>query len=199
MRKVLFAVICALMLFGIAAIGYAERGDWHGGIRDRIHAAKQSIERGIERGSLTRHEARKLNEELDGILANIDRMRSDGRLSEREREKINRDLDRLERDIAREKRDDDRRGDGERGDWHGGIRDRIQTAKQSIEQGIQHGSLTKKEARKLHNELDGILAKIDRMRSDGRLSEREREKINRDLDRLDGDILREKRDDNRRR
>ncbi len=203
MKKLLFAVISAVMLFGLAAIGYAERGDWHGGIRDRIREARQSIDRGIEHGKITRPEARKLNEELDSILAKIDRMRSDGRLDERERESINRDLDRLDRDIKREKRDDDRRGEGirgggDRGDWHGGIRDRIRAAKQSIDRGIERGKITRHEARKLNEELDSILAKIDRMKRDGRLDERERDSINRDLDRLDGDIKREKRDGDRR-
>ena len=112
MKKVLFAVMCAVILFGIIAIGYAEREDWRGGIRSRIHEAKQRIEQGIENGSLTRPEAKRLKGELDDILAKIDRMKDDGHLSEREREKINHDLDRLERDITREKRDDDkRRGD----------------------------------------------------------------------------------------
>ncbi|MBI5632012.1 MAG: hypothetical protein HZA15_00800 [Nitrospirae bacterium] len=194
MKKLLFAMICAVMLFGMAAIGYAERGDWHGGIRDRIRDAKQSIERGIEHGRITRQESRQLNEELDDILARIDRMRSDGRLDEREREKIHHDLDRLERDIRREKHDDDRRGDGVRGDWHGGIRDRVHAAKQSIAQAREHKRITKREARKLNNELDGILVRIDRMKSDGRLDEREREKIHRDLDRLNRDIAKEKRD-----
>jgi len=198
MKKIVFAVISAVMVFGMAVIGYAERGDWHGGIRDRIQAAKQSIDRGIERRTITRPEARKLNDELDGILSEIDRMKRDGRLDEGEREKINRDLDRLERDIRREKRDDDRRGDGVRGDWHGGIRDRIQAAKQQIDRGIDRGSLTRKEARKLNEELDEIRAKIDRMKSDGRLDEREREKINRNLDRLERDIQKEKHDDDRR-
>jgi uncharacterized membrane protein YebE (DUF533 family) len=198
MKKLLFAVLSAVIVFAMATIGYAQPGDWHGGIRDRIREAKQSIERGIEKGKLTRQESRKLNEELEGIQANIDRMKSDGRLDEREREKINSDLDRLERDIRREKRDDDRRGEGEGGNWHGGIRDRIQAAKQSIERGIEHGIITKHEARKLNKELGHIQANIDRMKSDGRLDEREREKINRDLDKLDRDIKREKRDDDKR-
>ena len=111
MKKILFAGMCALMLFGMVAIGYAERGDWRGGIRTRIHDAKQRIERGIDHGTLTRHEARRLYDKLDNILDRIDRMKSDGHLSGRERDKINDDLDRLDRDIRREKHDDDRRGD----------------------------------------------------------------------------------------
>jgi len=103
MKKVTIAVMVAAMLFGTIAISYAEREDWHGGIRTRIHEAQERIERGIERGTFTRHEARRLNEELDRILDKIDRMKSDGHLDMRERERINRDLDRLDRDIYREK------------------------------------------------------------------------------------------------
>jgi hypothetical protein len=108
MKKVILAVICAVVLFGTVAMVYAERGDWRGDIRTRIHDAKGKIERGIEQGSLTRQEARGLNKELDGILHKIDRMKDDG-LSRREREIITKDLDKLDRNIAREKRNDDTR------------------------------------------------------------------------------------------
>ena len=109
MKKLIFAVLFTVMLFGTAAISHAERGEWRGGIRSRINMEYQRIERGIERGSLTRHEARRLKGELDGILYKIDRMRDDGYLSPRERYIIDRNLDRLHRDISREKRDGDRR------------------------------------------------------------------------------------------
>ena len=78
-------------------------------------------------------------------------------------------------------------------DWRGGIRSRIQESKQKIDQGIKRGTLNRYEARKLNKELGKILYKIDRMKEDGRLSQAEREKINRKLDRLDRDILKEKR------
>lgn len=92
--------------------------DWHKSIRERIREDHRRIERGIERGSLTRHEARRLGSELDHIIDRIDWLRRDGRLNASEREVIHRDLDMLERDIRREKRDDDRR------DWRGYERDR---------------------------------------------------------------------------
>jgi len=104
MKKVIFVAMCAIMLFGTVAIGYAEHGDWRGGIRERVHQAKERIERGVENGTLTRHDAKRLHEELDGIMGKIDRMKSDGDFGPREREQIHRDLNRLERDIAREKR-----------------------------------------------------------------------------------------------
>ncbi|MFA5354666.1 MAG: hypothetical protein WC291_10585 [Thermodesulfovibrionales bacterium] len=117
MKKLGMALLCAVMLLGTFAISDAQRGDWRGGIRARIHDARASIERGIDRGTLTRHEAGRLRGELDRILYRIDRMRSDGDLSPRERDRIHRDLSRLERHIRREKRDDDTRWDRDRRDF----------------------------------------------------------------------------------
>lgn len=128
MKKMLCVTLCALFLAGTAVVSYAQRGpgpgpgpgfgydgpsrgDWRGGIRSRIHDARRRIDHGIRTGSLTRYEARRLNGQLDRIMFRIDRMRADGDLSPRERAIINRDLDRLNRQIFREKRDDNRRGD----------------------------------------------------------------------------------------
>jgi septal ring factor EnvC (AmiA/AmiB activator) len=183
MKKLLFAVMCAIMLYGMIAIVYAERDDWQGGIHSRINEAKQGIERGIEKGSLTRYEAKKLNEELDSIIDNIDRMKRDGKLSQSEREKININLDRLERDIIREKHD---------ADWQAGIHSRINEAKEGIKRGIENGSLTRYEAKKLNEKLNSIIDNFERMKS-------EREKININLDRLERDIQRERHDDDTRR
>jgi peptidoglycan hydrolase CwlO-like protein len=198
MKRVILAVICAVFVFGSIATGHAEQGDWRGGIRSRIQESKQKIEKGIERGSLNRHEADRLNAELGAILDKIDRMKEDGRLSQGERENIKNDLDRLDRDIFKEKHDSVSTGRSEQGDWRGGIRSRIQASKQKIDQGIDQGTINRREARKLNKELGKILYKIDRMKEDGRLSQGERNRINRNLDRLDRDIFREKRDDNRR-
>jgi len=198
MKKVMLAVLCAVFMFGTIATGYAEQGDWRGGIRTRIQESKQKIEQGIERGSLNRHEGDRLNAELGAILNKIDRMKADGYLSQGERDNINNDLDRLNRDIFREKHDTVSTVPAAQVDWRGGIRTRIQASKQKIEQGIEQGALNRHEARKLNKELGKIFQKIDRMKADGSLSQGERNKINRDLDRLDRDIFKEKHDDNRR-
>ena len=198
MKRVIMAVICAVFVFGTITAGYAEQGDWRGGIRSRIQESKQKIDQGIERGSLNRHEADKLNAELGAILNKIDRMKADGYLNPVERDNINRDLDRLDRDIFKEKHDAVSAAPAVQVDWRGGIRSRIQESKQKIEQGIERGTLNRHEARKLNKELGKILRKIDRMKSDGRVSQKERNRINRDLDRLDRDIFKEKHDGNRR-
>jgi ribosomal protein S20 len=199
MKMMMLALICAVFVFGTTATGYAEQGDWRGGIRTRIQESKQKIDQGIERGSLNRREADRLHSELGVILNKIDRMKADGYLSQGERDNIKNDLDRLDRDIFKEKHDSVSTVPAVQVDWRGGIRTRIQDSKQKIEQGIERGTLNRQEARKLNKELGKILYKIDRMKADGRISPKEREKINRDLDRLDRDIFKEKRDDNRRR
>jgi septal ring factor EnvC (AmiA/AmiB activator) len=199
MKKMMLAVICAVFVFGAIATGYAEQGDWRGGIRSRIQESKQKIEQGIERGSLNRHEADRLNAELGTILNKIDRMKADGYLSQGERDTVKSDLDRLDRDIFKEKHDTVSTVPAVPQDWRGGIRTRIQESKQKIQQGIERGTLNRQEARKLNKELGNILYKIDRMKADGRISPKEREKINRNLDRLDRDIFKEKRNDNSRR
>lgn len=200
MKKVILAVICAVFVFGTIATGYAEQGDWRGGIRSRIQVSKQKIEQGIERGTLNRHEADKLNAELGTILNKIDRMKADGYLSQGERDNINNDLNRLDRDIFKEKHDNANVSSGPAAqvDWRGGIRSRIQASKHKIEQGIEQGTLNRREARKLNKELGKILNKIERMKADGRINQGGRDRIIRDLDRLDRDIFKEKRDDNRR-
>ena len=110
MKKVVVAILSAIMLFATTPISYGESGDWHGGIRSKIYEEQQRIDRGVERGSLTRREARRLQRELGDILDKIDRMKDDGRLDRRERERIHRDLNRLSREITEEKRDSQRRG-----------------------------------------------------------------------------------------
>ena len=111
MKKAISIVLFAVLMLGTVAIGYAQPGDWRGGIRERIHSSERRIERGVERGTLTHHEARRLRGDLDRIRYRIDRMREDGYLDPGERDRINRSLDRLNREISMEKHDYDRRGD----------------------------------------------------------------------------------------
>ena len=194
MKKMMFLVMSAVMLFGTLTTSYAEQGDWRGGIRSRIQQATVKIDQGIERGSLNRHEAAKLNEALNGILYKIDRMKADGQLNQNERDSINNDLDRLDREIYKEKHDGAVIVSPVQGDWRGGIRSRIQQANVKIDQGIVRGTLNRHEAAKLNEELNGILYKIDRMKADGQLNQHERVSINNDLDRLDREIYKEKHD-----
>jgi ribosomal protein S20 len=194
MKKVMFLAMFAVMLFGTLATGYAEQGDWRGGIRSRIQDDRQKINQGIERGTLDRREAGRLNDELGAILYKIDRMKADGQLSQGERDQINNDLDRLDRDIFKEKHDGAAVFVPMQGDWRGSIRTRIQGARKKIDQGVAQGTLNRHEAERLDGELGAILNKIDRMKADGQLSPGERDQVKNDLDRLDRDIFQDKHD-----
>jgi len=199
MKRLFIAVLSTVFILGSIASGYAEQGDWRGGIRSRIQTSQQRIDQGINQGTLNRREADRLNAELGAILNKIERMRADGYLDPGERNNIINDLDRLDRDIYKEKHDAVSTVPVVvQVDWRGGIRSRIQTSQQRIDQGINDGTLNRYEARKLNKELGRILQKIDRMRSDGSLSQGERNRINRDLDRLDRNIFKDKNDNNRR-
>jgi hypothetical protein len=117
MRNWRRAIVLGAIAMGLATTAFAQpRGDWHGGIRDRVGHAQARIDRGIRDGSLTRQEAGRLQRELNAVLNRADRMRRDGRLDPREREVLHDDLSRLERNISREKRDGDYRG-RPRGDY----------------------------------------------------------------------------------
>jgi ribosome assembly protein YihI (activator of Der GTPase) len=194
MKKVMFLAMFAVMLLGSLATGYAEQGDWRGGIRSRIQEAKQKINRGVEQGTLDRREAGKLNDELGAILYKIDRMKADGQLSQGERDQINNDLSRLDRDIFKEKHDGVVIIAPVQVDWRGGIRSRILEARQKIDQGVAQGSLNRHEADRLNGELGAILNKIDRLKADGQFSQGDRDQIKNNLDRLDRDIFQEKHD-----
>ena len=193
MKKMILAVISAVLVFGTLTMGFAEQGDWRGGIRSRIEVSKQKIDQGIQRGTLDRYEADRLAAELNAILSKIDRMQGDGSLSQWERDNIKNDLDRLERNIFNEKHDAQGAVPAGQADWRGGIRSRIELSQQKIDQGIERGTLNRREADGLHAELNAILNKIDRMKADGSLSQWERDNIKNDLDRLDRNIFNDKR------
>lgn len=109
MKKQVLSFVLSLLFLVTLATSYAYSGDWRSGIRSRIHEDQQRIQRGIDRGSLTKQEAKELRRELARILDKMDRMKQDGHLDRRDRERINRDLDRLSVHISREKRDNERR------------------------------------------------------------------------------------------
>lgn len=74
------------------------------------------------------------------------------------------------------------RGDG-RGanDWE--IDSRLRAAAQRIDRGRGNG-ITKKEGKRLHDELNSIERRVAQLRADGRLGRRDRDEIDRRLDQL---------------
>ena len=84
-----------------------QRGtDWRPAIRDQVISIRRAIHDGVENGQLTRHEADRARHELDAVLDEMDRMKSDGYLSERERERVLAQLDDVRRDVRRLRHND---------------------------------------------------------------------------------------------
>ena len=121
-----------------------------GSIVQRNVNQQERIEQGLQSGQLTPREAAK----LEGEEARVEKMESralrDGRLSPEERARIDRAQDQVSRDIYREKHD------AQVGNPGSPSSQRLQAdvqrninQQQRIEQGIQNGSLTNREAGKL--------------------------------------------------
>jgi hypothetical protein len=88
---------------------YDDRGVRGGDVRQRIERINFRIERGIERGTITRREAQRLRYEVNNVSRLAQRYGHDG-MSGRERADLERRLDWLQQRVQHERSDDDRRG-----------------------------------------------------------------------------------------
>lgn len=105
MRK-FFIALSSVLLLTLSSSVMAQS------ISERVERADRRIERGIQSGSLTRHEAHRLRDEFYAIRNEEARARgADGRMDHRERERINNALDRLEQRISHLKHNDNYRDD----------------------------------------------------------------------------------------
>ena len=75
-----------------------------------------------------------------------------------------------------------------------GIQQRMQNQERRIDQGVQSGALTPKEAGKLEAEQARIQQTEQRMKADGRLTSKERQKLDNMQDRSSDHIYRQKHD-----
>ena len=87
---------------------YDNRGDRSGAIDERESRITERIQRGMNDGSITNREARRLQRELDAIEAKERAFKNDGRLSRRETDELNRDLNRLADHVRQQTRDEQR-------------------------------------------------------------------------------------------
>jgi hypothetical protein len=76
-------------------------GHHHARVDRRQHNQERRIERGIYRGELTRHEARRLHQQQRRIARLERRLRADGHLTRGERHILNERLERASRTIYR--------------------------------------------------------------------------------------------------
>jgi cell division protein FtsL len=97
-------VILTLFVFSTTsayAQSYNQRERWHH-LKNQIHEAQVKIQAGEREGSLTRHEAGRLRNELNRIESRMDRAGQDG-LSRKEVERLDQQFAKLRRHIYRER------------------------------------------------------------------------------------------------
>lgn len=115
--KKLLLLCAALLLFGLPGDTFAQgryRNDRYYG--NRRYNDRARIRRGVRSGQLTREEARRLRNQERANRAERRGYRSDGVLTREERREIRRDERQSDRQIRRERHDDERnnrrRGNG---------------------------------------------------------------------------------------
>ena len=92
--------------------GYSQSADstagiWHSDIRARIERARNWIDNGEARGTLTWAETTRLRRELNSIIHQVEAFQNDdNRVSHKDREQIHNSLVHLERAIYKESYDD---------------------------------------------------------------------------------------------
>ena len=117
MRKALLslAAIATVAAAATPALAQPYRGDGdYGNFNQRQERIERQIERGVRNGQLDRREAINLRQDLRQIERLERRYRYNG-LQRWERNDLEQRMDRLERRLRWERRDDDRRGDWDRG------------------------------------------------------------------------------------
>ena len=104
MKRVMGYFLAAILTLGVSVIANANTPR----INKREHYQQERIRQGVQNGSLTRHEAARLEAEQARIRVDEARAKADGRVSERER--LNHELDRSSKDIHYQKHDHQHRG-----------------------------------------------------------------------------------------
>ncbi len=98
MKSLIFFIV--VVIAGMATNVYA------GNINEREAAQRDSIRAGVEDGSLTGHEARRLRNQQVKLERKEQRFRSDGELTRRERANLHTTLDANRARIYRQRHDD---------------------------------------------------------------------------------------------
>ena len=201
MRKFSLALAGATAL--TLAAGAASAQGWMS-INERQARLETRIERGVERGDLTRGEARRLIGELNDLERLEIRYRAGG-LSNWERADLDRRFDRLSAQVREERADSQARpGAGwfggvgwtdNRGQWVSLERRKVQLDRR-IDQGLRTGQLTDREAMRLRSEFNLIAGMEARYRRGG-LTRSEMADLDRRFDQLAAQIRWERRDSQR--
>ena len=180
----------AALSFAFCGAAFAQAGTIQRDVNQQ-----QRIEQGLQSGQLNTREAARLEQEQSRVERDQARAMQDGKLSPAEKARLAREQNRVSRDIYREKHD------AQTGNPNSASSQRMQAdvqrninQQQRIEQGVQSGSLTTREAGRLERGQARDTQLEARAGSDGKVSAKEQRRIQNREDRQSANIHREKHD-----
>src|SRR2546423_1097429 len=184
-----------LKLTAIAAALFCGSAFAQTGTVQRDVNQQERIEQGLKSGQLTTREASRLEREESKVERDQARAMRDGKLSPAEKARLAREQNQVSRDIYREKHD------AQTGNPNSASSQRMQadvqrnvTQQQRIEQGVQSGELTNREAAKLERGQARDNRLEARAGADGKIGAGEQQRIQRAENRQSRKIYREKHD-----
>ncbi len=166
-----------------------------GGFVERDINQQQRIEQGLQSGQLTTREAARLERQESKVERMESKSLSDGKVTSREAQRIDQAQNRVSNDIYRENHD------AQTGNPNSPSSQRMQgdvqrniNQQQRIQQGMQNGSLTPREA----GRLEGGQARVNRMEArtgaDGHVGRFEQQRIQHAENRQSGNIYQQRHD-----
>ena len=160
-------------------------------IQQRKANQQKRVGEGLENGSLTAGEANKIEKKEKGLNAEQRDMREDnaGKLTAADKAKLNRQQNRLSKDIYKQKHDT--QAQPKTGNE---VNQRDRNQQKRIGEGLENGSLTAGEAKKLETKETKLNREQRDMREDngGRLTASEKAKVNRQQNRVSKQIYNKK-------
>ena len=171
-QKILLSVSAIVTILIFAAGAFAVTS----GIDAKIAEQQKLIDKAVSSRSLTKDEAKIVQENLNRIKERKKASSVEGKLDEMERGSIQNMLDRNNRMIT------DKTHNPVRPFYRPEIQHRFEKQQKRIDEGIKSGSLTKQEAAVLQENLNKAKSKYETLNKDGRFTQAEEEKMHELLD-----------------
>lgn len=187
-------VLPALFAVGALAIALPAAAQSWAPINARQAILDARIDQGIRSGALTPNEAVGLRAQYRDIASLETRYRATGGLQDWERRDLDARFDRLSNSIRVQRADNDRNDRGGPGAPWQNINMRQAMLDRRIDQGVNDGSLSRREATRLRSEFQQIAQLENRYRATGGLQGWERRDLDQRFDRLSAQIRVERAD-----
>lgn len=176
-KKLFVGLIVGMIVLMLTGVVFAA------GIEDTIKSQQKAIDTALASKSLTKQEAKVVQDNLNRIKDRYAKAKADGKLTDIEQEHLNNMLDKNNKMIM------DKKNNPIKPIYRPDALVRIGNQQKRIDNGIASGALTKEEAKVLQDNLNRIKAKYTKMKADGTLTGAEEEKLHMMLDKNSNMII----------